>query len=105
MKIKAATLVIALALSGTQALAQTEIQSPAGRQSTIRVENSNGEGRLARCEDFVHNPDGSWSPNKKVDVGTGVTISPGTSFNETAVMSGIRVAAVLNAHCLKQKNQ
>lgn len=105
MKLKIAALVVALGLSGTQALAQAENQHAAGQHSAIRVQDSNGEIRPARCEDFVHNPDGSWSPNKPVMVGAGVRMGTGVSFSEGAVMSGINVAAILNAQCTRHKNQ
>ncbi|WP_281701032.1 hypothetical protein [Acetobacter malorum] len=109
MKFKVAALIVALGLSGTQAMAQTESENaggqPATQQSPIKVRDSNGEIRPARCSDFVHNPDGSWSPNKPVMIGQGISMGTGVSFTEGVTMAGINVASALNAQCLNHQDK
>jgi hypothetical protein len=50
------------------------------------------------CNDFRHNPDGSWSPLHAVTVGD-VTLSPKAAFLPGSQEGGVDLAALLNQQC------
>jgi hypothetical protein len=56
------------------------------------------------CDDFKQNDDGSWSSVHTVKImksnGTGVKMSPGTSFGAGSVFGGVHLAEMLHKECL-----
>ena len=55
-------------------------------------------GHALTCGDFLHNPNGSWSPARSVNL-NGVTIAPGMSFNPGDQFGAIDLAKILDAQC------
>jgi hypothetical protein len=50
------------------------------------------------CQDFVRNPDGSWSPIHPVMM-NGVTMGSGVAFREGVSFGGVDLAAALDRQC------
>jgi hypothetical protein len=51
------------------------------------------------CDAFVHNPNGSWSPTRRVTI-NGTSMSPGAvSFNRGVKFGGVDVADLLDTNC------
>ncbi len=72
-------------------------QAPSSH-STSHMAQVEPQTPVLTCDDFQHNPDGSWSPRHQIQIGSimmgsGVSFRPGVSFN------GIDLAATLDKHC------
>ena len=53
------------------------------------------------CSDFRLNPDGTWSPVRRVTVGD-VTLSDKAAFVPGTVVGGVDLARLLDQQCLQQ---
>jgi len=68
--------------------------------------SSEGPGPLSKqfpCEAFAKKPDGSWAPNRDVNIelrdGVVITVGPAASFTPGTVTPGPDVASLINQHC------
>jgi hypothetical protein len=56
-----------------------------------------------KCDDFQHNPDGSWTPKSTMTIqrpnGGEIRIGPGLSFHTGVPFMGVDRAAMLDKHC------
>jgi len=57
-----------------------------------------GAAQSLTCRNFVRNPNGSWSPVRKISIRK-ITIGPGVQFTPGVYFGGIDLAALLNRRC------
>lgn len=73
--------------------------------AALLISSSSFAQTTLTCSDFVHNPNGSWSPKHPVVIqggGGSISMSPGVSFNPGTQFMGLDLAAALNAQCGSQ---
>ena len=52
------------------------------------------------CRDFHRNADGTWSPNRPIDIG-GVPLSPSVGYKKGQIFGGIPLADALEESCVR----